>query len=155
MVVRGSFLMGASAAAGHSGAARMLLLHVLRACPCPAPCTPLLRPCRGPLPPDCSMLQGAWLTPSPILIMGSHDWNTPNAATGRLACDGPKQEAVLAAAASGRGGEEGGQGGAAAPRGGPGALLLVPRGSNHHSFADGGLAEGRGWGRGAAGLHLR
>ncbi|KAG2500884.1 hypothetical protein HYH03_001644 [Edaphochlamys debaryana] len=60
-----------------------------------------------------------WAAPNPLLVIGSHDWNTPLAG-GRLKCGGVNQERVLAAAAAGGGG----------------ALLVVPKGSSHSSFDD-------------------
>lgn len=152
---------------------------------------------RGALPEDCAALsRGAWLTRAPMLVLGSHDWNTPNA-KGELPCHGKRQEAVLAAAAAGTGGAPAGVSAGDAPAGqdgscgggggpqrggggqqsqeegpgsskavaqegsaepgagagdgaseeegakvaggtkeGPGALLLVPRHSTHHSFND-------------------
>ena len=47
--------------------------------------------------PDQAALEG-WITNSPLLVMGSHTWNTPNE-KGRLFCDGEKQEQVFASAA--------------------------------------------------------
>ncbi|KXZ55905.1 hypothetical protein GPECTOR_2g1456 [Gonium pectorale] len=55
----------------------------------------------------------------PLLVIGSEDWNTPNA-EGRMKCGGANQERALAAAAAGGGG----------------AVLLVPRGSTHGNFDD-------------------
>ncbi|KAG2445853.1 hypothetical protein HXX76_000457 [Chlamydomonas incerta] len=60
-----------------------------------------------------------WPNPAPMLVIGSHDWNTPGI-DGKLKCGGENQERVLAAAAAGGGG----------------ALLVVPRHSNHGSFDD-------------------
>ena len=52
--------------------------------------------CWGALLPDQAALEG-WTTQSPLLVMGSHTWNTPNE-KGRLFCDGERQEEVFAAA---------------------------------------------------------
>ncbi|GIM11055.1 hypothetical protein Vretimale_14412 [Volvox reticuliferus] len=62
-----------------------------------------------------------WVNPTrpPLLVIGSDDWNTPNA-KGMLKCGGVNQERVLAAAAAGGGG----------------AVLVVPRGSTHTNFDD-------------------
>ncbi|EFJ50670.1 hypothetical protein VOLCADRAFT_120568 [Volvox carteri f. nagariensis] len=62
-----------------------------------------------------------WRCPpgAPLLVIGSEDWNTPNA-QGKLKCGGENQERVLSAAAAGGGG----------------ALLVVPRGSTHGNFDD-------------------
>ncbi|PNH11287.1 Platelet-activating factor acetylhydrolase [Tetrabaena socialis] len=60
-----------------------------------------------------------WANPAPLLVIGSDDWNTPNA-EGKLKCGGVNQERVLAAAAGGGGG----------------AVLVVPSGSTHGSFDD-------------------
>ena len=54
--------------------------------------------CRGALPEDSAALNG-WQTDAPLLVMGSHTWNTPND-KGRLFCDGVRQERVFKAAAS-------------------------------------------------------
>ena len=56
-----------------------------------APCA-----CRGALLADQDVLL-RWQTPSPLLIMGSHTWNTPNE-RGELKCGGPRQEQILEAA---------------------------------------------------------
>ena len=64
-----------------------------------------------------------WRTRAPVLILGSHDWNTPNL-SGQLACGGEKQERVLDAARMRAGA-------------GAGALLLVVVGSSHNTFAGG------------------
>ena len=52
--------------------------------------------CRGALLADQDVLL-RWRTPSPLLIMGSHSWNTPNE-KGELKCGGPRQEQILEAA---------------------------------------------------------
>lgn len=54
--------------------------------------------CRGALPADSPALLG-WKTDSPLLVMGSHTWNTPNE-KGRLFCDGVRQARVFSSAAS-------------------------------------------------------
>ena len=51
--------------------------------------------CRGALLADQAALE-QWKTNSPILIMGSHKWNTPNA-RGQLACGGERQARLLQA----------------------------------------------------------
>lgn len=53
--------------------------------------------CRGALLPDQAALEG-WTTSSPLLVMGSHTWNTPNE-KGQLFCGGERQEQVFASAA--------------------------------------------------------
>ncbi len=52
--------------------------------------------CRGALLADQDVLM-RWRTPSPLLIMGSHTWNTPNE-KGELKCGGPRQDQILEAA---------------------------------------------------------
>ncbi|KAF5829719.1 platelet-activating factor acetylhydrolase, isoform II-domain-containing protein [Dunaliella salina] len=137
----------------------------------------------GALPPDCSILaSGSWPSRAPILVLGSHAWNTPNPVTQKMACNGERQEALLSAAAghkstgpgmtalgstkgthnkgmqgsSQQGGDEqnlqedcmqgkhaNGMNAAATGRTqgpcggrGPGALLVICRDSNHHSYDD-------------------
>jgi hypothetical protein len=51
------------------------------------------------LPEGSPALQG-WRSSAPLLIMGSQEWNTPDAA-GKLSCNGERQQRVLAAAAGG------------------------------------------------------
>ena len=51
--------------------------------------------CRGALLADQAALE-QWKTNSPILIMGSHKWNTPNG-KGQLACGGERQARLLQA----------------------------------------------------------
>ncbi|KAL6750524.1 hypothetical protein V8C86DRAFT_2810652 [Haematococcus lacustris] len=94
------------------------------------------------LPLESPALKG-WATSAPLLVLGSHTWNSPNA-QGNLPC-GRHQDTVLQAAAQGQGaGAELGRGWAAEEpalggkgRGkGPGALLLVPKDSSHNSFDD-------------------
>ncbi|KAL4443328.1 hypothetical protein ABPG75_011065 [Micractinium tetrahymenae] len=68
-------------------------------------------------------------TRTPLLVMGSHDWNVPNA-YGQLNCGGERQEAILSAA---KVRQEGSNGGAAS---GGGAMLLCIAGSSHNTFAD-------------------
>ncbi len=65
------------------------------------------------------MLQGRWATPSPLLVLGSHEWNGEPNAKGELPCGLVQRDQAMAAAAHGGG-----------------ALLLVPKGSTHHSFDD-------------------
>lgn len=68
-------------------------------------------------------------TRTPLLIVGSHDWNVPNA-WGTLSCGGERQLKVLTAARQqGGAGQEGG-------RTGGGAMLLSIAGSSHNTFAD-------------------
>lgn len=69
-------------------------------------------------------------TCTPLLIMGSHDWNVPNA-HGQLSCGGERQEAILAAAKVRQAGEQDGE----AASGG-GSMLLCIAGSSHNTFAD-------------------
>ncbi|BDA43924.1 Platelet-activating factor acetylhydrolase [Coccomyxa sp. Obi] len=76
-----------------------------------------LDPWWGALPADSPALLG-WKTDSPLLVMGSHTWNTPNE-KGRLFCDGVRQPRVFAAAASRAG-----------------AVHLVLEGSSHDTFND-------------------
>ena len=51
---------------------------------------------RGALPEDCAALQG-WATDSPLLVLGSHTWNLPDA-QGKMTCDGPRQGRLFEAA---------------------------------------------------------
>ncbi|KAI7836449.1 hypothetical protein COHA_009666 [Chlorella ohadii] len=68
-------------------------------------------------------------TRTPLLVVGSHDWNVPNA-WGQLSCGGERQQKILAAARQqGGSGQEGG-------RTGGGAMLLSIAGSSHNTFAD-------------------
>lgn len=69
-------------------------------------------------------------TRTPLLIMGSHDWNVPNA-YGQLSCGGERQQAILSAAKVREAGESNGE----AATGG-GAMLLCIAGSSHNTFAD-------------------
>ena len=85
-------------------------------------CAVALDPWWHALPPESCALTG-WRTRAPVLILGSHDWNTPNL-SGQLACGGEKQERVLDAARMRAGA-------------GAGALLLVVVGSSHNTFAGG------------------
>jgi platelet-activating factor acetylhydrolase len=71
---------------------------------------------------------------SPVLVVGSHDWNTPNAA-GELACGGPQQEAILRATSRLAGSDAAHAEGGALAAGG-GAILIVVKGTSHHSFND-------------------
>ena len=45
------------------------------------------------LPDSCPTLD-IWTTDSPLLIIGSHVWNTPNPVTGKMSCNGELQEQV-------------------------------------------------------------
>ncbi|KAL4420912.1 hypothetical protein ABPG77_001253 [Micractinium sp. CCAP 211/92] len=69
-------------------------------------------------------------TRTPLLIMGSHDWNVPNA-HGQLSCGGERQEAILSAAKVRQAGESNGK-----EATGGGAMLLCIAGSSHNTFAD-------------------
>jgi len=54
----------------------------------------------GALPPDCPILaSGSWPSQAPILVLGSHAWNTPHPVTQKMACNGERQEILLSAAA--------------------------------------------------------
>ena len=55
--------------------------------------------CRGALPAQSPAL-GAWRNRAPLLVLGSHAWNSPNKA-GRLACGPERQARILQGAASG------------------------------------------------------
>lgn len=48
------------------------------------------------VPPESPALEG-WKTRAPVLILGSHDWNVPNA-FGELLCGAERQAAILNAA---------------------------------------------------------
>jgi hypothetical protein len=76
---------------------------------------------------------------APLLVLGSHTWQTPSLPDGGMMCDADRQRRVLDVWT--------GRGGAAKtappappppppPPPPPGALLVVPRGSGHHSFSD-------------------
>ncbi|CAL8469911.1 g9453 [Coccomyxa elongata] len=75
-----------------------------------------LDPWWGALPADCAALLG-WKTDSPLLVMGSHTWNTPKE-KGRLFCDGVRQRVFCEAASR------------------AGAVHLVLEGSSHDTFND-------------------
>eukprot|EP00198_Chlamydomonas_reinhardtii_P001482 XP_001690818.1 predicted protein [Chlamydomonas reinhardtii] len=114
--LRGRLDMSRAAVIGHSyggataaGAASQL--PVFKAAVC-------LDPWWDCFPEEWPTLQ-RWTNAAPMMIIGSHDWNTPGI-DGKLKCGGENQERVLAAAAAGGGG----------------ALLVVPRNSNHGSFDD-------------------
>ena len=63
---------------------------------------------------------------APLLILGSHQWNTPHPTTGDLSCGKTRQEALLVSA-----------GGSWAPgRGGAGLVHAVVGGTLHADFAD-------------------
>lgn len=88
-------------------------------------CGICLDPWWAALPPESAALSN-WRTKSPILIMGSHDWNVPDK-NGELLCGGTRQESLLKAAQV-----------RSAPGecNGAGAMLLVIAGSSHNTFAD-------------------
>ncbi len=68
---------------------------------------------------------------TPLLVVGSEDWNTPKGPDGQLQCGGARQEQVFAAAAVAQnGGKQGKQGG------GGGTLFMVPAHTKHHTFSD-------------------
>jgi hypothetical protein len=48
------------------------------------------------MPSEAAALE-AWQTRAPLLVMGSHDWNVPNA-WGNLSCGESRQNAILTAA---------------------------------------------------------
>ena len=52
--------------------------------------------CRYAVPPEAAALQ-RWKTRAPLMVMGSHDWNVPNA-WGHLSCGESRQNAILEAA---------------------------------------------------------
>lgn len=52
---------------------------------------------RGALLPGQAALE-SWATSSPLLVLGSQTWNTPDA-KGRIFCNGDKQDMVFASAA--------------------------------------------------------
>lgn len=88
-------------------------------------CGICLDPWWAALPPESAALSN-WRTKSPILVMGSHDWNVPNS-NGELLCGGARQESLLKAARiRSMPGE----------CNGAGAMLLVIAGSSHNTFAD-------------------
>ncbi|KAL3138653.1 hypothetical protein ABBQ32_006413 [Trebouxia sp. C0010 RCD-2024] len=89
-------------------------------------CTVALDPWWGALLADQAALE-RWKTNSPLLIMGSHRWNTPNS-RGQLACGGERQAKLLQAVRYREEGPNGSQGG--------GAVLLVIKGTAHHTFTD-------------------
>ncbi|KAI8114257.1 hypothetical protein M9434_002383 [Picochlorum sp. BPE23] len=68
----------------------------------------------------------SWETKSPLLVLGSHDWNVPNE-TGQLPCDGYRQKSVLDACRIRKEGKD---------QMGAGALFLAISGSSHNTFAD-------------------
>lgn len=108
------------AAVGHSygGATAALTASQhpqFQACVCLDPWWPAL-------PPQSAALTG-WATRAPVLVIGSHDWNIPDAVTGEMKCGAAQQRRLLEAARI-------------RDSGGGGALLVVPKGSDHHSFND-------------------
>jgi hypothetical protein len=73
---------------------------------------------------------------APLLVVGSHAWQTPSLPNGGMMCGGERQRRVFEAwmrAPSSSPAAAGGSGPAPRPAG---ALLAVPRGSGHHSFSD-------------------
>ncbi|KAK9838218.1 hypothetical protein WJX84_006863 [Apatococcus fuscideae] len=107
-------------------------------------CAICLDPWWPALLPECPTLV-AWQTTTPILIMGSQDWNSQEKPQGFYAAGAERQQAILKAAKrarqqasapmelgpSGRSGSE-----EVGTHLGGGALLLVLAGSSHHSFHD-------------------
>ncbi|KAA6419127.1 MAG: Platelet-activating factor acetylhydrolase [Trebouxia sp. A1-2] len=89
-------------------------------------CTVALDPWWGALLADQAALE-QWKTSSPLLIMGSHRWNIPNS-RGQIACGGERQAKLLQAVRYREEGPNGSQGG--------GAVLLVIKGTAHHTFTD-------------------
>ena len=89
-------------------------------------CGICLDPWWAALPPEAVCMQG-WRTKSPLLVLGSHDWNTPNM-QGDIICGPERQEAVLDAVRVKK--ESRGQ------RNGAGGMLLVISGSSHNTYAD-------------------
>ncbi|MEW5311473.1 MAG: hypothetical protein WDW38_003186 [Sanguina aurantia] len=101
---------------------------------------------------EASPARTAWQTSSPLLILGSHAWNTPHALTGKLSCDGEAQQQVMEAAAvrartvsdavpCSAGDARVAEGAAAAAAvvattTGGGALLCVITNSTHQSYDD-------------------
>lgn len=79
-----------------------------------------------PALPSSSPALNLWKTKSPLLVLGSHDWNVPNEA-GQLPCDGHRQQSVLDACRIRKEGKE---------HVGAGALFLAISGSSHNTFAD-------------------
>lgn len=69
--------------------------------------------------PDTAALNQSFDTNTPLLVIGSHDWNIPNV-FGQILCGPERQMRVLKAAA----------------KGGGGSMLLVLEGTSHNSFAD-------------------
>ncbi|GAX79240.1 hypothetical protein CEUSTIGMA_g6680.t1 [Chlamydomonas eustigma] len=82
-------------------------------------CAAALDPWWDALPSQCPALT-SWQSPSPLLVLGSHSWNTPDVSTGKMMCNEERQSLLLEAAQVTGGG----------------ALHIVPKGSNHHSFGD-------------------
>ncbi|CAK0779417.1 hypothetical protein CVIRNUC_004768 [Coccomyxa viridis] len=80
-------------------------------------CGIALDPWWGALLPGQAALE-SWATSSPLLVLGSQTWNTPDA-KGRIFCNGDKQDMVFASAA-----------------GSAGAVHLVLEDSGHDSFCD-------------------
>lgn len=72
---------------------------------------------------------------APLLVLGSHAWQTPRLPDGGMMCGGERQRRVFEAWARGGGSSSKG----------PGAILAVPRGSGHHSFSDVALLLERSW----------
>lgn len=90
-------------------------------------CGVALDPWWDALPGDSPALTG-WRTSSPLLIIGSHDWNTPDAA-GKMKCNGVRQRALMEASRVTQDTRSGRVTGG-------GSLLVVPKNSTHHSFDD-------------------
>lgn len=88
-------------------------------------CGVCLDPWWPALPQNSAALSG-WQTKAPLLVVGSHDWNTPTR-DGTLICDGIRQELILDACRIRQKEDE---------RNGSGAIHLVITGSSHNTFAD-------------------
>ncbi|KAK9843811.1 hypothetical protein WJX81_007277 [Elliptochloris bilobata] len=108
----GSIAIGGHSYGGATAVAAAAVDMRIRACV-------TLDPWWGALPPDSPAL-GSWRNRAPLLVLGSHAWNTPNKA-GRLACGPERQARVLQGASSGGGG---------------GAVLLVLANSSHDTSSD-------------------
>lgn len=111
-------------------------------------CVVALDPWWAPLPPDSRALSG-WSNGAPLLVIGSEEWNTPDA-SGNMRCDASRQQAVIQAATGSAKQpvmldatqpeqaltSEGAQQLPSGHGGGGGAILLVPAFSTHVSFSD-------------------
>jgi platelet-activating factor acetylhydrolase len=91
-------------------------------------CTVALDPWWAALMADQAALK-QWETQSPLLMMGSHQWHTPDK-NGNIYAGGARQKQIQQSASHRQT-----NGNAAAPGGG-GSVLLVLEGSTHDSFTD-------------------